>query len=171
MGLTFDQKVQLWNTIGTWFAGVAGAGAIITSLYLATRVSRVSLRTHVTLGALVSQGRPLEDLVEISVTNLGERTVTITGVGWRVGKGAGARNAVQNFSAHMSDSLPIELPHGKQAGYRISMQEATDWPAYFRTEFIRDAKLSTLRAVVSTSVGQEFEIKPRQNVLDFIAKG
>lgn len=170
VGLTFDQKVQLWNTAGTWFAGIAGVAAVITSLYLATRTSRVRLKAYATMMLAVGHGGPNERLVGVSVTNVGERPVTITGISWRVGRRKSMRYAAQMWTVHLSSHLPCELAHGHTGDFRLSLDEAPAWPQMFREKILKDDYLDTLRIVISSSVGTDVVVRPAESILRLLAK-
>ena len=86
--MTFDQKIQVWVAVGTWVAGLATLAAVVVALYLARRTEKVRLNVHVGLRVVViGDGSPFQEHLSISVTNVGERSVTINTVGWAVGKG------------------------------------------------------------------------------------
>jgi hypothetical protein len=165
VGISFDQKVQLWNTIGTWFAGVAGFGAIATALWLAARNTRVRLRTNASIWTTVENGKLGEDVVTITATNLGDRSVIIEQVGWQVGLWRGKRYAVQIFSPHISDRLPLEIAHGKSANFRVSLADAPTWANDLREKFIRNQPLWTLKAFVATSVGTTVLVPVGNNII------
>ena len=80
--MTFDQKIQLWNAIGTWVAGIATFCAVIVSLHLARRVEKVRLRTRVGIRQMFQgDGTPGQELLEFHITNLGDRPVTVVSLG------------------------------------------------------------------------------------------
>ncbi len=51
--MTFDQKIQLANTIGTWLAAIGTISAVITSLYFARTSNRINLRVLACSGQLI----------------------------------------------------------------------------------------------------------------------
>ncbi len=168
--MTFDQQIQMWNAIGTWFAGIATFMAVVLSLYLAKRSDRV--RVQATAGirlTFAGDGSPAEEHVGITVVNLGDRPVMINSIGWRVGKGKGARYAMQPVYGPLSHQCPKQLSHGEQASFLVSFKVMPGWPKDFSTGFIQDVSeknLKSLRAIVSTSVGQTIEVRPEKNLLE-----
>lgn len=97
--MTLDQQIQVWNAIGTWLAGIATFAAVVVSLLLATRADRVRLKVHAGIRLLfIGDGSPAEELLEIHVTNLGDRPATVTSVGWAIGKRKKKRYCLQNLS-------------------------------------------------------------------------
>ena len=167
--MTFDQKIQLWMLVGTWVAGLATLLAVMTAFYLATNVKKVRLRIFVGIRFVVMRGdgSPREDRVCFDVTNVGERPVIITKVGWVVGKRKKRRYGIQPLSDSWKQ-CPAELTHAENAEFMIS-SDMPKWVRYFSEGFINDPSgqsLKTLRAQVFTSVGQTFEIKPESGLID-----
>jgi len=173
-GMTLDQKIQIWVAVGTWFAGFATLAAVIVALRLAKQVEKVKLKVHVGLRELViGDGSPFQEHLCISVTNLGERAVTINSVGWAVGKGKHRKFAMQPEAAAYSAHYPIELTYGKEANFMVSFLIVPNWPKDFATGFVRDLSdrnLKTLVAQIHTSVGQTVEVKPENDLLEELKK-
>ena len=166
--MTFDQKVQLWMVVGTWVAGLATLLAVMTALYLAKNVEKVRLRISVGIREVVpGDGSPAE-YVWFDVTNVGQRPVTITGVGWVIGKRKKRKNYFQPLSGSWTKQCPAELTHGQNANFTVSLSDMPNWASDF-AEFINDPSgqsLKTLKAQIFTSVGQTFEVKPESNLID-----
>jgi hypothetical protein len=171
--MTLDQKIQIWVAVGTWLAGFATLAAVIVALRLAKQVENVKLKVHVGLRELVmGDGSPLQDHLSISVTNLGERAVTINSVGWAVGKGKHRRFALQTVAGAYSTQYPVELTYGKEAHFMVSFL-MVPWSKDFATGFVRDLSdrnLKTLVAQIHTSVGQTVEVKPESDLLEELKK-
>lgn len=170
--MTLDQKIQLWNAIGTWVAGFATFAAVVVSLHLARQSSRVKLKAVVGLRLLIGRGSPQEEVLQFSVTNQGDRPVTISNVGWVIGKGKSQRNALQLFGSAYSASIPKTLAHGERADFLISFTERPDWLEDFSRKFVmtNDPKmLRTLTAEIYTSVDQTVAVKPEAPLLKRIA--
>ena len=168
--MTFEQKVQLWMVVGTWFAGLATLAAVLTALYFARRGEKVRLKIYVGIRQLIrGDGSPGQDHVCFDVTNVGQRPVTITTVGWVVGKRKKRKYCVQPLLASRSQQCPVELTHGENAHLMISLTETPNWASDFSAGFINDPSgqsLKTLKAQIFTSVGQTFEIKPESDLID-----
>lgn len=172
--MTLDQKIQVWVAIGTWIAGLATLAAVIVALRLAKQVEKVKLKVHVGLRELVmGDGSPFQEHLVISVTNLGERAVTINSAGWAVGKGKHRRFAFQTVAGVYSANYPVELTYGKEANFMISFLLAPNWLKDFATGFVRDLSdknVKTLVAQIHTSVGQTIEVKPESGLLEALKK-
>ena len=170
MNLTLDQKIQIWSAVGIWVAGIATFAAVVVSLYLARRGEKLRLKVHAGLrDVVVGDGTPIDKRLSIGVTNLGDRPVTITSVGWAVGKRKNQRFCVQPVSAPLTSDCPIELSHGKSANFMVSFQTMPSWPKDFAHGFVRDVSdknLKTLVARICTSVGQTIKARPEKGLLD-----
>ena len=167
--MTFDQKVQLWMLVGTWVAGLATLLAVMTAFYLATNVEKVRLRIFVGIRAVIrGDGSPGEDHVCFDVTNVGERPVIITAVGWVVGKRKKRKYCIQPLSGSWKQ-CPAELTHAQNAKFMVSLSDMPNWVSDFSAGFINDPSgqsLKTLKAQIFTSVGQTFEVKPESGLID-----
>jgi hypothetical protein len=167
--MTLDQQIQVWNAVGTWLAGIATFAAVVVSLRLASRYDRVRLKTYAGIRLLyIGDGTPAQELVEINVTNLGERPVTISTVGWAIGKGKKRRYCIQNLSGPYTSQYPIELTHGKSASFQVFFPVTPNWLSDFSNKFTASGEesLSTLVATVHTSVGQTVEVKVEDNLIN-----
>ena len=172
--MTFEQKVQLWMVVGTWVAGLATLAAVITALYFARRAEKVRLKIFVGIRQIIhGDGSPFEDHVCFGVTNVGERPVIITTVGWVVGKRKKRRYCVQPLLATRSQQCPVELTHGKNVQLMVSLTETPNWVSDLKKclDDTSDQSLKTLRAQVFTSVGKTFEIKPERRLIDRLRRG
>lgn len=161
--MSLDQKIQIWNAIGTWVAGLATFAAVVVSLYLSQQSSRVKLKAVVGLRLLVGRGVPKEEVLQFSVTNQGDRPVTISNIGWVIGKGTKRRNAIQLFGSQFSADVPATLVHGQRADFLVSFTERPDWLEDFAKNFLKtnDHKLlASLTAEIYTSVDQTVKTKP-----------
>src|ERR1039457_2189957 len=119
--MTLDQTIQIWVAVGTWVSSIATIAAVITALYIATRVEKVRLKVQVGLmEIIIGDGSPFQEHLGINVTNLGERPVTVNSVGWAIGKGKKRRFAMQPLNSPHSAQYPIELAYGKSASFLLS---------------------------------------------------
>jgi len=74
--LTLEQKIQIWNAIGTGLAAIATFAAVIVALYLARRAEnlREKLRLKIQVGlrdVVVGDGTPITTHLSINAINLG----------------------------------------------------------------------------------------------------
>lgn len=174
INVTVDQQIQVWNTVGTWLAGIATFAAVVVSLRLAGKAERLRLKVNAGVRLLVrGDGTPAEKQIEISVTNLADRPVTIDSVGWAVGKGKSRQYSLQNVSGPHSSQYPVELAHGKRANFLVSLVDTPEWPKEFANNFVQSGKdryLDTLVAQVHTSIGKTIEAKAERGLIELIKK-
>lgn len=167
--MTVDQHIQIWNAVGTWFAGLATFAAVVVSLYLASRSERVRLEVYVGLRMVsLGDGSPPEEHVCFGITNLGNRPVTISKIGWAVGRRKNRRFWLQTVSGRWTAQYPIDLPHGKSTSLMVSFAQTPQWVTEFAKGFVQDLSdrnLKTLVAQVHTSVGKTIEVKPEPDLL------
>ena len=167
--MTVDQKIQLWNAIGTWVAGIATFAAVVVSLHLARRVEKVRLRARVGIRQMFQgDGTPGQELLEFHVTNLGDRPVTVVSLGWSIGKGKKRRFGLQTLCGPYTAQHPKELAHGQSASFHVSFISAPNWANDFVSKFVDSGPepLDTLRAQVHTSVGPSTDVQPEDNVFN-----
>lgn len=147
-------------------AGIGTLSAVIVSLYLARRDSKVKLIVTAGHRVLVTPGQTrTPDYCSIRVTNVGFRPATITGIGWKVGL-LKKKYGIQTVHGHpASSNLPVKLEYGDEASYLIGfLGDGTypNWIDEFPIDFLsNNPKISTLTLKVQafTSVGKTFESK------------
>lgn len=160
--------------IGTWVAAVATFAAVAVALYLSRRSERIRLK--VTAGIrllLLDSGVPSDRIVLINFVNLGDRTVVVNSVGWKIGKGTKARLCVQTGSGPRNSNIPKFLAHGESGSLVVSLNETPAWAVDFVSDFIldlSDKNLKTLRVWVHTSLGETVEAVPENNIIEEIRK-
>ncbi len=168
--MTLDQKIQIWNAIGTWFAGIATFLAVLVSLYLARKAERLNLKVSAGIRLIFEgDGSPAEENVGITVTNLGDRPVIINSIGWKIGKGKEARYCIQPVTGKYTHQYPKQLAHGEQCTFLVSFKITPDWKLDFANGFVKDLSnknLKSLRAQVHTSIGQTIEVMPDSSLLE-----
>lgn len=168
--MTLDQQINVWNTVGTWLAGIATFAAVLVSLHLSRRSERVRIKATAGLRLVFAgDGSPAEEHVQISLVNHGDRTVTVNSVGWKIGVGKKARFCIQPVSGKWTQDYPKQLAHGEEGSFLVSFIATPDWVRHFASGFVKDVSvknLKTLRALVHTSLGQTVEVVPEGNLLE-----
>lgn len=162
--MSFDQKIQILNMLGTWVAGLGAIFAAVVALWLARRVEKVKLKSYVGLQMIVGGGIPQECL-NFSVTNIGERPVTIVSIGWRIGSGKSRKSAIQTLTGSSPSQCPKKIEYGEMASFMVNFSESPDWMKEFVERFISDKPIKTLRAQIHTSIGHTEDVKPEKEFL------
>jgi hypothetical protein len=176
MQFSTDQWIQIANAVGTWVAGIGTLAAVCTSLWLARRTTRVDLWINVGIYWIIyagadgtdgDSGRRVE-CVGFDVVNRGENAVTVTGVGWRVGRRKDYRFVYQNVEAAVGPEPPKRLEHGERATFMFRLMD--DWRDTFCVDFLRsDTDLRTLRGYVSTTLLHNEFAAPDKKLLERLA--
>jgi hypothetical protein len=168
MDLVTIEKWKLINSFAPWFSAVATFIAVLVSLYLATRQSRVRLQIwaehRVLLGG--SEKEPRDNL-SISVVNTGNRKVRITSIGWKIG--LFRKKYLIQIPDHgpYSSPLPVDLEYSQEAHWLIPFEGEVDWLKNSAREFLpKTPWLSSrfIRVQVFTSVGKLFEAPIGKNL-------
>ena len=171
--MTFDQKIQIANTIGTWLAGLATLGAVIVSLYLARRTDKIKLRAFVNISLKIVRGNSNRSrYITIMITNEGSRIITINSIAWVVGKKKKSY-CMQLFDDPDSANYPVTLTDGQKAIFLIPLETEPLFLPKFCGDFIKDCSLKnskTLRLIVSPSVGKDLYFKPGKDLIEQITK-
>ena len=172
--MTLDQKIQVWNVVGTWLAGIATFLAVLVSLHLARKAEAVKIKTNVGIMLVFAgDGTPGEEHAGFSVVNLGDRPVNIVSVGWSVGKGKHKRYCVQPVAGQYTHQYPKQLAHGEQASFLVSFKTLPNWPKDFAVGFLKNTNeknLKTLRALIHTSVGKAIEVVPESSLIERLSE-
>ena len=160
--------MEIWMVAGTWFAGLATLVAVVVALYLARRGEKVRLRIFVGVREVMrGDGSPSIPYVCFDVTNVGERPVIITTIGWVIGKRKARKYGIQILEGLPWKQCPAELTHGQGAQFMVGLSGTPDWTKKFATNFVDEPQqLKTLRAQIFTSVGQTYEIEPERSLID-----
>lgn len=168
--MTLDQKIQIWNVVGTWLAGIATFLAVLVSLYLSRKAEAVSIKAAVGVRLVFDgDGSPAEEYLAFDVVNTGDRPVNIVSVGWSVGNRKNKRFCIQPVAGQYTHQYPKQLSHGEKASFLVSLGAVPNWSKEFACGFVRDTSgshLKTLRALVNTSVGKAIEVIPEKNLLE-----
>ena len=106
--------MQFLSMLGTWFAAIGTTGAVVVALWLARRTEKVRLDASAGIRVAFGSGES-EEGVFITVTNLGERPVTISSVSWGIGKPK--RNTLSAIDKNALNQCPKKLEHGETANF------------------------------------------------------
>ena len=174
--------------MGTWVAALATFAAVVVSLWLSSRRDSVSLRVRIGMRMIVGGGEPRINILSIEVTNLGERPVKLTGMGWEIGRTKRTKRSAHQVGQgdpRFARRVPLSLDHGESAELGFELEDDTDWFGRFLERVIEeslgasgfrvraleavvgavlgptlDRHLRSLRFWVSTSVGKFVSVKP-----------
>ena len=171
-------KVQweLINSFSNWLSALGTIAAVVVSLWLATRATRLQCQASVGHRLVIEQGAKenYPEIVVFNIVNTGERPIRVTSIGWRVGFFRWRRDAMQMFDRVQSSAMPIELTHGQEARWVFPLQrDEQGWLSSFPGKMLTPhprLQSATLRACFFTSVGKTFSIKPERGLLNRLAE-
>ncbi len=158
-----------WNFINGfsgWLSAIGTLLAVIVSLWLARRDSRVRLKLHVGIRKIFFERkiyeRPAEepDFLLIAVTNVGRRVVTVTGLFWKNRLVPRRWLFQMPGEARLSAQIPARLQDGDEADFAVPLaalapgSESADFKALIPRP--RMLTIRFLRIVVRTSTGEHF---------------
>lgn len=153
------------NVAAAWTAAFGTILASIVALMLARRSTKVRIKALVGIREVIGIGTH-RTFVAFSVTNLGERPVTITSLGWRIGKGRrNQRYGLIPFTDPLSAEIPKTLNYGEAATFFALEKTDPRWLSDYLTTFIKGDSTETLRGLVHTTVGYSAVVVPEDGYL------
>lgn len=160
-----------WGSVADWVSGVGSLSAVVTALYLASDTKRIKLWGYCGIRLVVGAGGPQQELVFLSVTNVGSRTATVSNIGMRVGL-LKKRVAVISAAKDLySDGVPLSLADGEVAKWGIPLTADKKWIKELVDGFIKEkSDIASLRFFVQTTERTMKLIKPEQPLKDEIRK-
>ena len=167
MNLTFDQWVQLATATGGWLAAGGTIAAAWVALYLARRGEKVRLKVSaIRAVSFEGMGGNVRRIFLLSATNIGQRTVTITGWAWCIGKGKRKRTLLSKRPMQ-----PSMIAHGATSMIEVDVQDHDSWRqiAEGLVEHCGAKSLEKLRVEIYPTVGPAVRVVPDQRVLEFLA--
>jgi hypothetical protein len=169
------------NTFAGWFSAVATLLAVIVSLYLSLRDSRIRLRVNVGIRqVLVGEGphigKNAPEFLFIAVTNVGRRTAKVTGLYWN-------NPLIRRYyllqmpgELPLSAQIPVQLGDGDEAHITMSLEEwfeANDpvkfarflpWPRLLTARFLRMRVQTSTRRTFNVALEKEL----RQRLVQWV---
>lgn len=152
------------NGFSGWLSGLGTLLAVIVSLWLSRRDSRVRLKVHVGIRKILVERKIYERLAEepdfllIAVTNVGRRVVTVTGLLWKNRLVPRRWLFQMPAEAPLSAQFPVQLHDGDEADFAISLAglASVNGSADFKPLIPRPRILTVqfLRMLVRTSTGE-----------------
>ena len=110
-----SSQIQFWSMVAAWLGAIGTTSAVIVSLWLASRAGRVRLKVKVEAYSLEGNTEP--QAIIWSVTNTGDRRVTIEQVGFRI-----RQPDIPGENCAMPKNQPPGLPRVLLPGDHASLQ-------------------------------------------------
>ena len=160
-----------WGSVADWVSGLGSMAAVITALYLASLSQKIKLSGYCGIRLVVGTGGPQQELVFLSVTNIGSRTATISNIGMSVGRFKKRHAIITAAKDIYSDGLPVTLADGQVAKWGIPLNKDMQWIKELVGGFVTtESDAHTLRFLVYPTHGAAKIIKPEQSLVEQILK-
>jgi hypothetical protein len=165
-----------WGSVADWVSGIGSLSAALVALYVANASTRVRLKGYCGHRLIVGAGSPTIEIVSISVTNLSQRSTTITNIGLTMGLPLRKRSGIITLmQSHISHGIPKTLADGERANWSIELDTSQSWMKELVQKFEMDRlSVYTLRFHVYTSNGGTTTLRPekelRKMLLEHVAK-
>ncbi|MEL4014378.1 hypothetical protein [Dryocola clanedunensis] len=165
--MTTADKIALFSAVGGWVSGLGALLAVIVSLYLANRKTKVQIKCDVGERLIISKGSfgdsSKQSGIAIVVTNLTSLPVKITGIGWSCGKG---HYWHQILGDKDSDVLPKKIEYGDQGFFWVSLEgkEESWFQGIAKQMKDKKANISKLKVSISTASGGLFYFSPEKEL-------
>lgn len=144
----------LWTLLGTWFSGIAMIISVIASLYLATRSKKIKIKLTYALSTLLLFNNKTEPFFSVSVSNIGERSVTIADVGIKLQN----KKKLSFLPSIRYNKLPAVI----EPESSLDLLVPCDTIAYLGYEKLIDNLDSKFTLYVRSSVGDYYLIKTKE---------
>lgn len=168
---------SFWTMIGTWIAGLATFSAVVLSLFLSTRSTKVIISGTVELRDQVIVGAPsIPRVLSICILNKGIPTAHISNIGWKILEGNLFERIIlrkkkyfhQKFqpSNVSTQCWPAKIDYGESVYIII---EGFLWLNKFAHE-LSLPEIKSLRFTITNSFGKTIYIKPADFLINEIIR-
>lgn len=170
-------KWQIINSFANWLSAIGTIAAVVVSLYFAVYARRPRARVSASWRLLIQPGGkpPWPEMLVLEVTNIGDRPIRITSIGWEAGrfKKVRAFQDAMPYMRGMDSPMPADLREGEQARWAIpkTLQDGTEWLDDFAKKILMPKwklRLRTLKVRAFTSTGYAFEAEPEKTVKNLL---
>lgn len=159
-----------WGSVADWVSGIGSLSAAMVALYLAKSAERIRLRGYCGLRVVVGQGMALQDLVFISVTNVGARATVINNISMRVGWFKRRHAIITVVKDQYSVGVPYAIADGQEGHWGIPLDKDKKWLCDLIGGFIVcRSDINSLRFFVHTNHGEAVALHPEKPFRDAIA--
>ena len=170
LGITKTQW-ELINSFSSWLSAIGTIAAVVVSLWLATRASRLRCNAHAGHRLIIEHGMQgnFPEVIIFRIINTGDKPFRVNSIGWTTGVFRWKREAMQMHDRVQSSPLPVELQHGQEAQWVVPLlSDEQGWMKSFPAKMLRPHPMyrcATLRAIFVTSVGKTFTARPEAGLL------
>lgn len=164
--LSVDQWISISAVVGTWLAAIGTIAAVLISLKLAWRSTRVKLTGSVyLLYTNCGKDSPIIAKMTIGVINVGYAMTVLHGFSWQIGKRKNKKYLICNCSTH-----PKKLMQGEVYQVGANIFKTLDVRADLTLDFLKNGPIKTLRLRIHTTSGHITTIVPDSRFLEQLRK-
>lgn len=169
----FGLTIEEWSVINgfaNWFAAFGTISAVVVSLYLSTKGGKRSANLSVSLMLMAEQGSDHHpEFIVYKLVNTGDRSFHPDSIGWVYGKKKERSCFIQLFDRSLSNDLPTLQASGVASKWLFSVDDQR-WFSKMAESLGADWKknIKTLRALATTTTGEEFLCIPASTITDKI---
>ena len=155
------------NSFAPWLSAIGTIAAVIVSLYFSKKDKLIKLRINVGTRIIITPGlidKIQPQVINISITNIGYRKVTVKLVGGRLGIFKKKAFIINILPTINSQSLPATLEESEDIQLNIPLNQ-NDWIRDFANGHLSKSPFfltTSLRFIAYTSVGKNFQCKPEK---------
>jgi len=173
--MSIDWSAVSWGSVADWVSGIGSLSAAIVALYLARWSQRIRLQGYCGLRVSVGGGGPRDELVFVSVTNIGTRSTVVCNLGMRVGLFKKRFAIITMQKDIYSVGIPYAIGDGQEGHWAMPLNEKKSWLRELCDGFVlTPMDVKTLLFQVHTTHGEVFNIKPepplRKALLEIVAE-
>lgn len=165
-----NSLLDILDVIGTWVSSIGTVGAVITSLWIANNSNKAKLKVSASASYIIdtkSKDKPLVCL--INIVNVGKKPVTITCLGWEIGRGKKKKSFLQNTNGSILEEIPKTLMESQDLSIGINFNGSGNWLQNM-ANLLKDYDLKTMKLVVATNLGESFKAEVDQSLINEILK-
>jgi len=166
LGLTAEQW-EIVNGWANWLSAVGTISAVVFSLYLAAKNGRREAKLSAGVRLLAISGAENHpEMINFHLVNTGDKSFYITAIGWYFGRKRNRSHFIQLHDRTMSSALPVSVQPGEAAHWCFETG-SNDWFGKMAETLGADWKsnLKSLRAIASTTTGEDYICEPEQNLI------
>lgn len=165
-----SNDIAFLSMLGTWLASLGTLAAVITSLYLARASNKVKLNIISNLAILVGYLREYENddrIINIEITNNGNKPVTIQNIGWKISKD---RFLIIPLNPNpFATPLPKTISYGESVRWVIEVTAVKNlWIPDLIENGVKKEDIRKWRLIVSLTTGEQIKVKLNPTIINLI---
>lgn len=169
-------SIDMLTIAGIWFSGFGTFLASGVALWIAFQPRRVRLSAFVGLRTIVGPSTGMsKEVIAFGVTNLSEKPVTVSSLGWRTGKWRKRRQMIIIRPGSLGNGLPMTLGRGETATFTMyekdSVEDLADyWNGTVKWGMDGNSLAKSLKGQIHTTLNHTKTVKPEKRLLEHVSQ-